>query len=391
MPPVYLDHAATTQVDESVLAAMLPAFREAFGNPASRGHAIGRRASKAVDDARFAVATLIGARSMRDILFTSGATEANNLALSGLLRPGAHLITARTEHKSVLDTALHLTQHGVTVTVLDVQPDGRVDPAAVAAALRPETALVSLMLVNNETGARHPIEAISPIVQQAGVPLHVDGTQAVGQLPVEVQTMGIDLLSLSGHKLYGPMGVGALYIRREVRRHLVPMLRGGAQEGGTRAGTLNVPGIVGLGAACQLATDVLPATEPQIRHLRQRLWAGLKPLGRVHRQGPTDEAALAPGILNVAFEGADRSAVLPRIPELAVSGGSACTEGSLAISHVLDAMGVSAERAKTVIRFSLGRHTTAEAIDFTIDRMTAAVQAVRQSDSRHRDASPRSR
>ena len=358
--PIYLDYQATTPVDPRVLEAMLPWFSGRFGNAASRNHAFGREAAEAVEAAREQVARLIGA-APGDIVFTSGATESDNLAIKGVAalhaQPG-HLVTVQTEHHAVLDPCRVLEQAGWRLTVLPVDADGLVDPEAVRAALLGETVLVSVMAANNEVGVLQPLAEIGAITKAKGVLLHCDAAQAAGQEPLDVAALGVDLLSLSAHKLYGPKGVGALYVRRSRPRvRLLPLLDGGGHERGLRSGTLNVPGIVGFGKAAELALAGMGAENTRLAGLREllksRIGAGL---GGVRLNGhPTRRLV---GNLNLSFEGVDGEALLSGLTGLAVSSGSACTSASLEPSHVLKAQGVPDALARASIRFGLGRFTT---------------------------------
>ncbi len=376
----YLDHHATTPVDPSVVAAMLPFLTEHFGNPGSP-HAYGWAAEEAVEIARERVAALLGA-SPREVVFTSGATEANDLAIRGVLTAyaarGRHVISAPTEHKAVRDLLRHLSDAGACeVTWLPVDGGGRVTAEAVEAALRPDTVLVTLMHANNEVGTLHPIAAIGAVCKAAGVLLHTDGAQAVGKIPVAVDALQVDLLSLSAHKLYGPKGVGALYVRRrhpQVR--LTPQLIGGGQERGRRAGTLPVHQIVGLGAAAALAQGDLADEASRLAALRDRLQAGLLaqvPGLRVNG----DVAHRLPHNLNVSVPGVPGDALLTSLRGLALSTGSACAAGDRAPSHVLRAMGLSDALAHASLRFGLGRGTTEDDIDAAIAEVTAAAAALR--------------
>jgi cysteine desulfurase len=378
--PVYLDYHATTPVDPRVLEAMLPFFSEDFGNPASRQHAYGWRADEAVEAARRQVAALIKA-SPREIAFTSGASESNNLAIKGcadgLRTEGDHIVTVATEHRSVLDSVKRLEAQGWRITRLGVQPDGRLDLDAVREAVTPKTVLVSVMAANNEIGVLQPLAEISAIVHAQGALLHTDAAQAVGKVPIDVEAMGIDLLSLTAHKCYGPKGAGALYVRR--RKPRIPVscqIDGGGHESGLRSGTLNVPGIVGLGRALEIGRLEMTAESARLSALRDRLLDGL----RRHLDGVRVNGSLEyrlPHNLHVGFEGVDGERLLMAIGDLAVSTGSACSSGSHAPSHVLQAIGAVGEDAGAVVRFGLGRGTTDEHIDFAIERLTTVVQSLR--------------
>jgi cysteine desulfurase len=377
--PIYMDCHATTPVDPRVLEAMLPYFKGEFGNASSKSHAFGWRAEEAVEEARTQVAGLIGA-SAKELVWTSGATESNNLAIKGAAQfyreKGRHLVTVATEHKAVLDSMQALAREGWTVTVLPVAGDGRVDPAAVKAALRPDTVLVSVMHANNETGVIQPIEAIGAITRAAGVLFHCDAVQSAGKIPFDVERAQVDLASLSAHKLYGPKGVGALYVRRKPRARLTAQLDGGGHERGFRSGTLNVPGIVGFGAACALAASEREAEAARVLELRERLRRGLEAgLELVSLNGSLTHRL--PGNLNVSFAYVEGEAMMMAIKDVAVSSGSACTSASLEPSYVLRAMGISDDLAHSSIRFGLGRFTTAEEVDFVVALVIAKVKKLR--------------
>ncbi len=378
--PIYMDNHATTPVDPRVLDAMLPYFGEVFGNAASKSHSFGWRAEEAVEAAREQVARLIGATA-REIVWTSGATESNNLAIKGAAQfhraKGRHLVTCATEHKAVLDSMHALEREGFEVTVLGVGRDGRLDPEAVRAALRPDTVLVSVMHANNETGVVHPIEEIGAITRAAGVLLHTDAVQSAGKIPFDVEAAHVDLASLSAHKFYGPKGVGALYVRRRPRARLQPQMDGGGHERGLRSGTLNVPGIVGMGRAAELALAERDAEAPRVLALRERLRAGLEAgLDLVTVNGSL--AHRLPGNLNVSFAYVEGEAMMMAIKDVAVSSGSACTSASLEPSYVLRAMGVSDDLAHSSIRFGLGRFNTAEEVDHVVGLVIAKVGKLRE-------------
>jgi cysteine desulfurase len=359
--PVYLDHHSTTPVDPRVLDAMLPHFTQAYGNASNRTHAFGRSASAAVEQAREQVAQALGAR-YSELYFTSGATEANAIALQGAARrrPGAHLVTSAIEHRSVLDAMRRLEREGWRLTVLPVDRHGFVDPREVAQALRPDTALVSIMAANNEIGTIEPIAAIGEAVRESGALFHVDATQALGRVPIDVEAMSIDLLSLSAHKLHGPKGAGALYVRRRVQ--IDALAEGGGQERGLRPGTLNVPGIVGLGAACELALRSIAENEPRIAALRDRLQQLLlEALDGVTVNGP-QHGRLAAN-LNVTIDGVEADALLLGLPELALSAGAACSTSQAKPSHVIEAIGAIHRAPAAVLRFGLGRGNTVDEID----------------------------
>jgi cysteine desulfurase len=360
-----MDHHSTTPVDPRVLDAMLPYFTERFGNAASRSHVFGWRAEEAVEEARDEVARLVGATA-REIVWTSGATESDNLAVKGVARfhaaRGRHLITTAIEHKAVLDAMAALTREGFEVTVLPVSAEGLVDPEAVRAAIRPDTVLVSVMHANNEVGTIQPVEEIGRITREKGVLFHTDAVQSLGRIPFDVEAAGADLVSLSAHKMYGPKGVGALYVRRRPRARLVAQIDGGGHERGYRSGTLNVPGIVGFGAAARIAREEMPAEAPRILALRERLRrAILAGIDRVSVNGSLDRRL--PGNLNLSFEHVEGEALLIALKDVAVSSGSACTSASLEPSYVLRAMGVSDELAHASIRFGIGRFNTEEEVD----------------------------
>ncbi len=379
--PIYMDHHATTPVDRRVLEAMLPYFCDEFGNAASVTHEFGRRAAEAVERARGQVAALIGAEP-REIVFTSGATEANNLAIKGVAwmhaSRGRHIITSATEHHAVLDPCRRLEREGWQLTVLPVDRYGLVDPDDVRRAIRPDTVLISIMAANNEIGTIHYVAEIGAIAREHGVLFHTDATQAVGHIPVNVRDWSVDLLSCSAHKLYGPKGVGALYVRRgrpPVR--LAPLLDGGGHERGLRSGTLPVPLIVGFGAACQLAGELLEAEMNRLARLRDRLQERiLTALEDVYLNGHPQRRL--PGNLNLSFAYVDGEALLMSLPEVALSSGSACTSATPHPSHVLEAIGRSEELARASLRFGLGRPNTEEEVDFVAERVVAAVRKLRE-------------
>ncbi len=373
--PIYLDHHATTPVDPRVLQAMLPYFCEQFGN-ANSVHAFGQRAAQAVDAAREQTAALIGAEP-REIVFTSGATESNNLALKGAAamyaRQGRHIVTTQIEHRAVLDPCRRLERDGFRVTYVPVDRFGQVSAQDVAAALTPETILVSVMLANNEVGTLQPVAAIGAMCRERRILLHTDATQAVGKIAVDVGALNVDLLSLSAHKMYGPKGIGALYVRRRVR--LEPILDGGGHERGMRSGTLAVPNIVGLGMACELCQRELRQESEHCRTLRERLLDGLLTAPGCNLNGHTDQRL--PGNLNVSFADVHGEALLMAMKNVAVSSGSACTSASVEPSYVLRAMGVPDELAHASIRFGIGRYNTLEEIEYTIAEVTRVVQKLR--------------
>ena len=373
---IYLDHHATTPVDARVLEAMLPFFTEKFGNAASKQHRFGWEANDAVERSRRQVAELIGASS-KEIVFTSGATEANNLAIKGAVngRRAArdHIVTIATEHKAVLDPIARLAKHGWKVTVLPVNRDGLVDVTAVADAITERTLLVSVMTAHNEIGVIQPIKAIADVVHEKGALLHTDAVQAVGKVPFDVEKMDVDLASLSAHKVYGPKGVGALYVRRK-RVAIDAEIDGGGHERGMRSGTLNVPGIVGLGRAAEIAKDEMPSESERVRKLRDRLLEGLRRIDDMAVNGSL--AARLPGNLNVTFDGVDGDALLVGLDDVAVSSGAACTKAEP--SHVLTALGLPRDRALASLRFGVGRSTTAEEIDYAVTKVADVVSRLRR-------------
>jgi len=380
MKPLYLDYHATTPVDPRVLADMLPYFSEQFGNPHSKQHAWGWEARDAVEAARAQVGALINAGA-GEITFTSGATESSNLALRGAMDArrdaGNHVITVATEHKSVLDVCKQFGGRDCQVTVLGVSSDGLVDPDELKRALTPRTVLVSVMAANNEIGTLQPMAEIGAIVREHGALLHTDAAQAAGKIPLDVRAMNIDLLSLTAHKFYGPKGCGALFVRRmKPRLSLTPLVAGGGQEDGLRSGTLNVPGIVGLGRAAEICRQEMPEESARLAGLRDRLLQGLRERLQDVRVNGTLERRL-PHNLHVSFDGVEGEALLMALGDLAVSTGSACSSGSQAPSHVLQAIGATSSRAGASIRFGLGRTTTPDEIDFAIDRVSTVVSALR--------------
>jgi cysteine desulfurase len=378
--PVYLDFHATTPVDPRVLEAMLPYFCEQFGNAASKQHAFGWDAQKAVDLARSQVAALIGA-SANEVVFTSGASESNNLAIKGIVRArrdrGDHIITAPTEHKSVLDSFKTLEKEGCRVTRLSVDSRGFIDLDELRASITDRTLLVSIMAANNEIGVLQPLAEIGAIAQERGVVFHTDAAQAAGKVPIDVAAAGIDLLSLTAHKYYGPKGAGALYVRRrKPKLELQCQIDGGGHENGFRSGTLNVPGIVGLGLAAELCRKEMPSESARLSAMRDRLFHGLQNVDGVRLNGPSGDRRL-PHNLHVSFDDIEGEALLMALGDLAVSTGSACSSGSQAPSHVLQAIGAVGDRAGASIRFGLGRPTTDADIDFAIDRVSTVVRALR--------------
>ncbi len=380
MKPVYLDNNATTPVDPRVLEAMLPYFRGSFGNAASRNHSFGWEAEKAVETARDQVATAINANS-KEIVWTSGSTEGNNAAIQGVAgmyaEKGKHIITCTIEHKAVIDPCKWLETQGFEVTWLEPDSTGRIHVERVAEAIRADTILVSLMFANNELGTLHPIAEIGAVCKGKGVLFHTDATQALGKVPIDVEKMGIDLLTMSAHKIYGPKGVGAMYARRRRPRvRLRPIIYGGGHERGMRSGTLNVPGIVGCGAAATLALQEMAVESVRLAGLRDRLWAGLREhLTDITFNGNTQHRLA--NTLNVSFLYVEGESLMMGIEGIAVSSGSACTSASLEPSYVLKGIGVGDDLAHSSIRFSLGRFTTEEEIDYTIERVVKTVDHLR--------------
>jgi len=379
--PIYLDHQATTPVDPAVLEAMLPYFREDFGNAASRSHSFGWRAEEAVEEARESIASIIHA-SPKEIIFTSGATEADNLALLGVsemaVERGRHVITCRTEHRAVLDCCGKLERLGYEVTYLPVDRYGRVSPQEVRSAITGQTILIAIMAANNEVGTLHPVAEIGAIAKEKAILFHCDAAQAVGKVPIDVEAMGIDLMAFSAHKIYGPKGIGALYVRkRNPRVRLAPILHGGGHERGMRSGTLNVPGIVGFGKACEIAGRVMPEESISLAALRDRLHRRIiSEIDEVHLNGHPDHRL--PNNLNLSFAYVEGESLMMALDDVAISSGSACTSASLEPSHVLRALGVSDELAHTSIRFGLGRFNTQEEVDYVASRVVESVKRLRE-------------
>ena len=377
--PIYLDYSATTPVDPRVAAEMIPYLTELFGNSASRSHSFGWTADDAVEKARAEVADLLNADT-KEIVWTSGATESNNLAIKGAANfnkgKGKHLITVKTEHKAVLDTCRELERQGFEVTYLDVLDTGLLDLEVFKAAIRPDTILASVMYVNNEIGVIQAIPELGEICREKGIIFHVDATQAPGKIELDVTKIKVDLMSLSAHKVYGPKGIGALYVRRKPRIRLEAQMHGGGHERGFRSGTLPVHQIVGMGAAFRLAKEEMARETVRIRELRDRLWDGLKTMEEVHING--DIAQRIPHNLNVSFNFVEGESLIMAIKDLAVSSGSACTSASLEPSYVLRALGRSDELAHSSIRFSLGRFTTEAEIDYTIALLKAKIGKLRE-------------
>ncbi len=380
--PVYLDYAATTPVDPSVAEQMgrYLTMDGVFGNPGSSSHAFGRRALRAVDEARERVAALINA-APHEIIWTSGATESDNLAIKGVAqdrrRRGRHIITCKTEHKAVLDVCRELEREGFALSLLDPAPDGLLDPAALERALRPDTVLVSIMHVNNEIGVVQDLEAIGRLTRERGILLHVDAAQSAGKIPIDVQALGVDLMSLTAHKIYGPKGIGALYVRQHPDVTLNALIHGGGQERGLRAGTLATHQIVGMGEAFRIAAEHLADDDARIRTLRERLWQGLCAHQEVHLNGTLEQSVA--GILNVSFPGVSGEDLLFALDDIAVSSGAACGTSDQQPSHVLLALGLDYEMADSAIRFSVGRFTTETEIDFTIEAVNNAVTGLRKN------------
>ena len=379
--PIYMDNHSTTSCDPRVVDAMLPFFTEKFGNSASRNHSFGWEAEEAVDQARRRIAKLIHADA-KEIVFTSGATESDNLALKGVVEmykeKGDHVITSSTEHRAVIDAAKSLEKKGVRVTYLPVDKTGMINPDDVRAAITDKTILISIMLASNEIGTIHPIQEIGKIAKEKGVLFHCDATQGVGKIPVNASEMGIDLMSFTSHKIYGPKGIGALYVRRKAPRvRLVPMIDGGGHERGMRSGTLPVPLIAGFGKAVELCEQEMPTESVRIQGLRDRLQAGITDaLEAVYLNGhPTERL---PGNLNLSFAYVEGEALLMGVKEIALSSGSACTSATLEPSYVLRALGVGSDLAHSSIRFGLGRFSTPEEVEYTIDRMIKAVNHLRE-------------
>lgn len=377
--PLYLDMQATSPVDPRVIDAMLPFYLSRYGNPHSRTHLYGWESDHAVEAAREQVAALIGA-SPKEIVFTSGATESNNISIKGVMHfykdKKRHVITTQTEHKCVLDSSRHLQQEGFDVTYLPVGKDGIVDLDKLEAAIRPDTGLVSVMAVNNEIGVIQPMEEIGKICKQRNVPFHTDAAQALGKIPIDVEKWNVSLMSLSGHKIYGPKGVGALYMRRRPRIRVEPQMNGGGQERGIRSGTVPTPLVVGFGAACEVAMKEMEYDDQRIRALQERLLKGIREkLDEVVVNGSMERRYS--GNLNLSFAYVEGESLLMGLKEVAVSSGSACTSASLEPSYVLRALGVEEDMAHTSIRFGIGRFTTEEEIDRAIELTVSQVQKLR--------------
>jgi len=379
--PIYLDYASTTPVDPAVADQMVQFLTPSgqFGNPASRSHMFGWQAEAAVEDARNQVADLIGA-DPREIVWTSGATEANNLAIKGCAhfntRKGKHIITSRIEHKAVLDTCRQLEREGFEVTYLDPDSNGLIQPQAVADALRDDTTVVSIMHVNNELGTLNDIAAMGKICRERKVFFHVDAAQSAGKTAIDVEAMQVDMMSFSAHKLYGPKGIGALYVRRKPRVRIEAQMHGGGHERGMRSGTLPTHQIVGMGEAFKLGMENLASESARIQTLRNRLWEGVSDMQEVHLNGSQDQHV--PGIINISFAFVEGESLIMALRDLAVSSGSACTSASLEPSYVLRALGLNDEMAHSSIRFSIGRFTTEEDIDNAIAKVRHAVEKLRE-------------
>ena len=377
--PIYLDYSATTPVDPRVVDKMIPYLRQNFGNPASRSHAFGWTAEKAVEEAREQVAALVNA-DPREIVWTSGATESINLALKGVAHfykdKGRHVISVKTEHKATLDTLRELEREGFEVTYMDVQADGLLDLKALEAALRPDTILVSVMYVNNEIGVIQDIPAIGELCRARGIVFHVDSAQATGKVEIDLSTLKVDLMSFSGHKTYAPKGVGALYVRRKPRVRLEAQMHGGGHERGLRSGTLPTHQIVGMGEAFRIAKAEMATENERIRMLRDRLWKGLSQIEEVYVNG--DMERRVPHNLNVSFNFVEGESLIMAIKDVAVSSGSACTSASLEPSYVLRALGRSDELAHSSIRFSVGRFTTEEEVDYAVELLQRKVAKLRE-------------
>jgi cysteine desulfurase len=377
--PIYMDNHATTPADPRVVEAMLPYFTEIFGNAASRSHSFGWAAEKAVETAREQVGALIGAAG-KEIVWTSGATESDNLAIKGVAEfhkeRGNHIVTAQTEHKAVLDTCKRLEKEGFDVSYLPVAADGRITAEAVKAAMTDKTILVSIMLANNEIGTVNPVDEIGAVVKERGALFHIDAVQGVGKIPFDVNAARADLVSLSAHKMYGPKGVGALYVRRKPRVRITAMIDGGGHERGMRSGTLNIPGIVGFGKAAEICQAEMATEAVRLLALREKLRIGLQSrITDTYVNGSLEHRL--PGNLNISFAYVEGEAMLMGLKDIAVSSGSACTSASLEPSYVLRSLGVEEELAHTSIRFGLGRFNTEEEVDFVIDLVASKVEKLR--------------
>jgi cysteine desulfurase len=377
--PIYMDYSATTPVDPRVAEAMIPYLTEKFGNPASRSHSFGWVADEAVEQARDQVAALVNA-DPKEIVWTSGATESNNLALKGAAHfyadKGKHIITVQTEHKAILDTVRELERQGFSATYLDPEPNGLLDLDKLKAALRPDTTLVSVMLVNNEIGVIQDIAAIGEICRAKGILFHVDAAQATGKVAIDLQKLKVDLMSFSAHKTYGPKGIGALYVRRKPRVRLEAQMHGGGHERGFRSGTLPTHQIVGMGEAYRIAKEEMASENERIRALRDRLWKGLSGMEEVYLNGDMEHRVAHN--LNVSFNFVEGESLIMAVKDIAVSSGSACTSASLEPSYVLRALGRNDELAHSSIRFTIGRFTTVEEVDFTVQLLHEKIAKLRE-------------
>jgi len=377
--PIYLDYSATTPVDPRVAEKMIPYLVEHFGNPASRSHAYGWEADKAVEDARAEVAALVNA-DPKEIVWTSGATESNNLAIKGAAQfyqsKGKHVITVKTEHKAVLDTVRELERQGFEATYLEVKENGLIDMDALKAAIRPDTTVISVMFVNNEIGVIQPIEEIGELCRERGIVFHVDAAQATGKVEIDLQKLKVDLMSFSAHKTYGPKGIGALYVRRKPRVRLIAQMHGGGHERGMRSGTLATHQIVGMGEAFRIARVEMATENERVRMLRDRLMNGLTEIEETYINGDVEHRV--PHNLNISFNYVEGESLIMAIKDIAVSSGSACTSASLEPSYVLRALGRNDELAHSSIRFSIGRFTTQEDVDYTIDLLHKKIGKLRE-------------
>ncbi len=379
--PIYLDYSATTPVDPRVAEKMMACLTPdgTFGNPASRSHAFGWQAEEKVETARQQVADLLNA-DPREIVWTSGATESNNLAIKGAAhfhaRKGKHIVTSKIEHKAVLDTCRQLEREGYEVTYLEPDPDGLIPPQRVADALRDDTVLVSLMHVNNEIGVINDVQAIGEITRARGVMFHVDAAQSAGKIPIDMQTMQIDLLSISGHKMYGPKGIGVLYVRRKPRARIEAQMHGGGHERGMRSGTLPTHQIVGIGEAARIAKAEMGAEAERLHALRDRFWTAVNDMEAVFLNGDLEQRV--PGNLNISFAYVEGESLIMSLKDIAVSSGSACTSASLEPSYVLRALGLEDELAHSSLRFTFGRFTTEEEVDYAVEQVRAAVNKLRE-------------
>lgn len=377
--PIYLDYSATTPVDARVAAVMIPYLTDHFGNPASRSHAFGWKADEAVEHARQQVAALVNC-DPKEIVWTSGATESDNLAIKGAANfysgKGKHLITVQTEHKAVIDPFRELERQGFDATYLEPEPNGLLDLEKFKAAIRPDTIFVSVMLVNNEIGVIQDIEAIGHLCREKGIIFHVDAAQATGKVEIDLEKLPVDLMSFSAHKTYGPKGIGALYVRRKPRVRLEAQMHGGGHERGFRSGTLPVHQIVGMGEAFRIAKEEMALENARIKRLRDKLWAGLSEIDEVYLNG--DLKHRVPHNLNVSFNYVEGESLIMAVKDIAVSSGSACTSASLEPSYVLRALGRSDELAHSSIRFSIGRYTTEEDIDYTVDLLKGKIGKLRE-------------